>query len=257
MPNKQQDKEVKNINQQLDNHNFLPRYKQVEKFFDSWMQWYDFCFNSKKPIFEILTEEYLNALTNYCAKRIERYGASTKNPLLILEVGAGSGRLSYFLQKKLNELISGMVKVVATDSGKLNIKPEFAVEKATCKQALKKYQPDIVLCSWMPYQIDFSADFRQTDSVKEYILIGETDGGCCGDDWNTWGYLSSSKDNQKNKTENLTPYQADGFIRKDLVELSRFQICRTDFPGMGIRHSRTVFYQKIIKFKNSGKSVIA
>ena len=239
MPKKQPDKKSKNISQQLDNRNFLPKYNQVEKSFD-WKEWLDFCFNEKNSIFEILTEEYLNALADYCVKRAEHYSASAKKPLLLLEIGAGSGRLSHFLRKELTKKISGIIKVTATDSGEFNIKPEFAVEKMTHKQALKKYQPDIVLCSWMPHQIDFSADFRQTDSVKEYILIGETDGGCCGDDWKTWGCLSSNE--RTSKKESIAPYQADGFIREDLDKLSRLQICRTDFPGMGVRHSRTVSF---------------
>ena len=53
---------------------------------------------------------------------------------------------------------------------------------------MKKHSPDIVIFSWMPYQEDSSKDIRKFDSVQEYILIGETDGGCCGDEWETWGH---------------------------------------------------------------------
>lgn len=55
------------------------------------------------------------------------------------------------------------------------------------KEALKKYKPDIVISSWMPYTEDWTKDFRTFSSVKEYILIGEPDNGCCGHPWKMWG----------------------------------------------------------------------
>ena len=38
---------------------------------------------------------------------------------------------------------------------------------------------------------DWTDEIRKCESVEEYILIGEADGGCCGDAWRTWGIEAS------------------------------------------------------------------
>ena len=94
------------------------------------------------------------------------------------------------------------------------------VERLSVVGSLEKYGPRadaddntrlIVICSWMPPGLDWTADFRRpiavdgggpragatatagsvADSemrlVEEYILIGEADDGSCGHNWRTWG----------------------------------------------------------------------
>lgn len=68
--------------------------------------------------------------------------------------------------------------------------------------------------------------------MQEYILIGETGGGCCGSD-KTWGY------NMKQ-----APHDADGFERVDLD--MKYQICKTDIYGEGYYHSKTVSFKRKI-----------
>ena len=114
------------------------------------------------------------------------------------------------------------------------------IEQLNHNEAIKKYQPEIIICSWMPYQKDFSKDFRSQKSVKEYLLIGETDDGCCGDDWETWG--CSWRLNNKSKNQ-IPPYENDGFKRTDLDKLSALQSCRTDQPG-DYYHSKTVSFKR-------------
>ena len=89
----------------------------------------------------------------------------------------------------------------------------------------------------MPYQTDSTKDFRSCPSVKEYILIGETDHGCCGHPWETWGVTWDFKDHDQ------TPYQVDGFERFDLQDLRGLQICRTD-QLLDWRHSETVSFRR-------------
>ncbi|GBG81174.1 hypothetical protein CBR_g31850 [Chara braunii] len=112
-------------------------------------------------------------------------------------VGAGDGLLCFHLNKSINRLrgISSqdegvVVDIVATDSNERFAGPDAKnpchVEDA--EQAIVSRCPDIVICSWQPMGVDWTARMRQTPSVREYILIGEMDDGICGHSWLTWGY---------------------------------------------------------------------
>jgi len=230
------------LREKLRDPNFLPNHEQITKAFTNWEQWREFCFDKEKPVFEFFNEEYLSAFADYFVGKIQEHGASEERPLVILEIGAGNGRLSHFLQQKLEERAPGQTKVVATDSGAWTLKSDFPVEQLKHDEAMEKLSPDIVVFSWMPYQEDSSRNIRKFDSVQEYILIGETDGGCCGDEWETWGQ-SWSWDEDDEGGEKVSPYEADGFERDDLDDLSDLQICRTDDPG-SYSHSRTVSFKR-------------
>lgn len=204
-------------------------------------QWEEFIFAEGEPIYEIFNEEYINAFADYFVGKIEEHGASEDQPLVILEIGAGNGRLHHFLQQKLEEKAPRKTKVFATDSGTMALKNDFPVEQLTHDEALKKYSPDIVIFSWMPFGVDCTKDIRQFDSVKEYILIGEADGGCCGDPWETWGRnLSYNQGNNKKP-----PYEADQFKKEYLDDLSKLQINRNfGSPGCSVC-SMTVSFKRM------------
>jgi hypothetical protein len=99
--------------------------------------------------------------------------------------------------------------LVATDDGSWSIFPRAPVERLSVEQALERYAPvlppapstpspsaqadsnhggrvTIVLCSWMPMDVDWTRLFRR-HRVDEYVLIGERDDGQCGHNWETWG----------------------------------------------------------------------
>ena len=230
------------LRERLRDPNFLPKHEQITKAFRSWEEWYYFCFDKENPVFEFFNEEYLNAFSDYFVGKIQEHGASKERPLIILEIGAGNGRLSHFLQQKLEERAPAQTKVVATDSGAWALKSDFPVEQLKHDEAMEKHKPDIVVFSWMPYQEDSSKDIRKFDSVQEYILIGETDGGCCGDEWETWGQSWSWGEDDEGG-EKIPPYEVDGFEREDLDDLSDLQICRTDSHG-SYYHSRTVSFKR-------------
>jgi hypothetical protein len=99
-----------------------------------------------------------------------------KDHKLILDVGAGDGMLSKILHDR-------GFNVVAVDNYNWPFKMRyFKVHKMTYKQGLKKFEPDVVISSWMPLYKDWTPEFRKTKSVKQYILIGEVD-AACGGDW--------------------------------------------------------------------------
>lgn len=178
----------------------------------------EFCRNPDQLVYEFLNQEFIAALGSYLAGRVTTMQQATGDSIVILEVGAGNGRLSHFLQEVLEKLPISHVKVVATDPvhPHYQIEPQFPVEKLDYKSALLKYQPDIVISSWMPYGADWTPAMRQTDSVEEYILVGERDGGAVGSD-ETWGIHYETPQHDE-----------EGFSRYDQEQISRTQICCND-----------------------------
>ncbi len=236
----------------FNNPNFLPTHTQILEFFQTDTQWRDFCFNRANPVFEFLNQEYIDALGVYLESRVSEYQTDPNQPIRILEVGAGNGRLSHFLQMKLEQIAPGKTQIYAADSGEWNLSTDFPVEQIDHNQALAKYNPDIVIFSWMPYESDYTKDFRSYASVREYILIGETDHGCCGHVWETWGEKWDFEDHDQK------PYQKDSFERFDLQDLGRLQICRTD-QLLDWRHSKTVSFRrqaKLTPLKKTKKTTV-
>ncbi len=232
------------LQKELLNPDFLPTHEHIKNAFGKvlWDEdlWLKFCRNKEFPVYELFNEEYVEALAEYCIERAKEYSSSKENPLVILEIGAGNGRLSHFLGQKLEERAPGQTKIIATDSGEWNLKKDSFVESLAHKEALEKYKPAIVISSWMPLGKDFTQDIRNSKGVQEYILIGEADGGCCGDNWKTWGI---SEEGEK------TPlYEKDGFVRENLDKVGEKQVCRTDcfddFLKGDLRHSSTVSFRR-------------
>ncbi|MDB5264947.1 MAG: uncharacterized protein JWN64_518 [Parcubacteria group bacterium] len=192
----------------------------------------DFAVNNH--IFEVFTQEYIEKFSGYLKERIANL-SSGDEPITILEVGAGNGKLSHLLKDSMKDLVaSGKVKLVATDSGDWEIdSPWENVEKLEVKDALKKYHPNIVISSWMPHGEDWTKDFREEKSVKEYVLIGPY--GPCGSDA-TWEHTRPEfekmyGDKELAKKMQPSSFDRDGFIRTDHGELSEYQISRLDIGG--------------------------
>lgn len=164
---------------------------------------------------QVLTIEYLNALGNYLAQRVELVYEG--KPVVILDAASGVDmRLHGYLKNHLFSLIPGKFKIISVDNfdakralmklynDKYRTDQQVAIIKACndsvedllkdngqtidyesldVKDALNKYNPDIVITSWMPKDCDFTPYYRDTQSVKEYILIGPE---CVCGTWNSW-----------------------------------------------------------------------
>lgn len=259
--------------ERLADPSYLPSHTDVEEAFstgkDYWERSYNFhafCNDPEHTIYEFVNAEFVQAFGTYLASRAEDMGATEERPVRILEIGAGDGKLTHFLQQQLDQASPGLVQVVATDSGEWDLPTAYPVEKMDHKTALQKFQPDIVFISWMPVDVDLTDDIRECPSVAEYLLIGEAEGGCCGDRWLTWGVgwdlrpgeWDFQDDEGRQDTEayneamekweeeyGTTPFEKDGFIRGDLAEISETQICRSDSPG-SYSHSSTVSFRKLV-----------
>jgi len=202
----------------------------------------------ENALYDVWTLEYVNLL----ARRLV-------NRRVVLEVGAGDGRLSHLLKKQLELLGSHNTQVIATDSGTWRIpnRSPINIVKMDYQRAVEVYKPDVIIQAWMPMGLDFTHAFRKHPKVKEYILIGEADEfGCCGHAFLTWGkktslpvqvkpldvfdWLSRASSNapppsinapaldQKTDDTSIAPYLRDGFVRQDLHDLSRLQYSRYD-----------------------------
>ena len=193
------------------------------------LKWQNFMrLGEGKNIFEIWTKEYINAFGNYLAQRVEELGGTKENPIIILEVGAGDGRLTHFLQQKMNEKVPDKVRLIASDSGSWEISPSFPVENINHKEALEKYNPKIIICSWMPNHVDLTKEFRATKSVNEYILIGMADNNMSGDAWQTWGATWANFLESEERIKDEPLYERDGFERIDHHDLRSLQLSRIE-----------------------------
>lgn len=97
-----------------------------------------------------------------------------------LEIGAGDGTLARFLAEK-------GVRVRATDDHSWNHAIQYpeTVERLGAKQALVKYQPECVICSWPPAGNTFEQKIFSTRSVELYIVIGSRHGFASGN-WHSY-----------------------------------------------------------------------
>lgn len=84
-----------------------------------------------------------------------------------LEIAAGDGTLSSFLT-------AAGVDIVPTDdySWQHEVKYSAGVEKLDAQEALKKYAPEVVICSWPPAGNSFEQQVFRSKSVQLYVVIG-------------------------------------------------------------------------------------
>jgi len=182
-----------------------------------------------KPVFEVLNRTHINALAAY----IIDSGCST-----VLDIGAGDGRLAKYLSEAIHRVFRRckakgdhphQIRIIPTDNGSWNITTVFPVEKLELVDALRKYNPDLVIWCWMPIG-DWTYLIRKHPSVREYVLIGETEGGECGNS-DTW---------------NPALYEVDGFTRHDLGAMSRYQLARNDTDPLHSRSKTVSFRRKCV-----------
>lgn len=201
-------------------------------------RWVNYCWDGILPesgisasTYEFWNEEHLAALADHIADTARSIGTQGTEQVTVLEVGAGNGRLSHFLRNKLKTRCGDTVRVIGVDNGSWKLRPFFPVERCEHEEALAEYKPAIVLFSWMPRDVDITPDICAIPSVQEVLLIGETEGGCCGGPWASEAGIALN--------DEKVSYAKRGFTRIDLDDLSAKQVCRTDLPGH-FMHSRTV-----------------
>ncbi|HBA44683.1 TPA: hypothetical protein DEG21_05410 [Patescibacteria group bacterium] len=119
-------------------------------------------------------------MSNFLVEKIESIPEKLIN---ILEVGAGNGRLTYFLKNTIVEKLKNKkIKYDAIDnfswdnkmSGSLGtpywIKRIFDVIEMSV-DSIQINEFDIIISSWMPKNEDWTKYFRKNNTVKIFILI--------------------------------------------------------------------------------------
>lgn len=139
----------------------LPTYQEsmklLEYFCENFEEWIKF--GDQHVFYMIWTQEFIDQL----AREIKKLG----NPRMI-EVCAGKGKLSYQLNKK-------GLNLIPTDDYSWNLSnnhPDL-VETITAHDALKKYNPRLVIGSWIPSETRIGFDVLNHPSVEYFIDIGE------------------------------------------------------------------------------------
>ena len=113
----------------------------------------------------------------------------------VLEVGSGDGRLGAYLEEEAKSLT-----IISTDNGEnglqetspyrrapfmlqvacrgmcssknlMKVMCRERVQMMDCQSALTMYQPDVVLCSWMPFGKDWTHDMRACASVSAHGMM--------------------------------------------------------------------------------------
>lgn len=239
------------MRERLEDPSFPPSHAFVERVFmdvpgpngelmKDTLAFHRFCERSREDkngkriyVHEILTQEFLLALANHFSNVIEdALNEDPTKPFVLLEVGAGDGRLSGFLRRILKARFGDHVFVVATDIKSKGATPEFRVENMDYETALDTFRPDAVLVSWMPRQ-DWTKEFRNpARNIREYVLIGEPDAGVSGTE-DTWdeGLLDS-----------------EGFDAVTLDEATDRQISHTDH-GLNRMKDGEAYFSRTIVFK--------
>jgi hypothetical protein len=188
-------------------------------------------------IFQLWTSNYIELLASYLADR------SNENTV-ILDVGAGDGLLAHFLYEELlqSRQLKAMPQVIAIDDGSWNIPTKYPVERMTVQKAMKMYSSKhiIVVCSWMPFHVDWTQTFRSY-GVQEYILIGESYDGNCGHNWKTWGNIGYL--DEENQESSLPPFLIDGYEASILTQLTPHTFSR--FDSVDSSNGVTVSFRKM------------
>lgn len=165
---------------------------------------------------QLLSREFNDSL----AREIQKLGLAP-----ILEVNAGCGDLAMALSRRGIEL-------TAVDSGQRPRRrgkaiPDSVPQKMNHREAIEKYRPELVICSWMPKDEDWTRDFRDYDFIQAYLLIGV-------EDEKIW-------------------VEHPGWQSRVLKEPNKWSLCRLDQgvdferPDLWWRHAKVVLFERLPK----------
>ncbi|MDE1762298.1 MAG: hypothetical protein KGH59_02550 [Candidatus Micrarchaeota archaeon] len=112
----------------------------------------------------LMASDVYTIVTNELVDQIAQTLLGLK-PKRALEICAGSGKLSYWLNKR-------GVEIVPTDSGE-GIKSDYC-EMLDHLQALNKYRPDVVLAAFPPSETpQIPLDVLSREHVRHFVVIGK------------------------------------------------------------------------------------
>eukprot|EP01059_Diplonema_ambulator_P005122 TRINITY_DN14848_c0_g1_i1.p1 TRINITY_DN14848_c0_g1~~TRINITY_DN14848_c0_g1_i1.p1 ORF type:complete len:572 (+),score=167.69 TRINITY_DN14848_c0_g1_i1:52-1716(+) len=241
------------------NRNFNGIYNNISyptfapHFFDTHVSCHPLKYHCKATATIIVpTQEYINSLAEYLVSRALTYKAQS---VPILEVGSGTGRLSWLLNQT-DAFKEAGIKAVATDLSPV-MNPfllhfnrserakfqAFDNEAISEQEAVEKYCPAIIVCQMMPNGVDWPKNWRKNNCVLEYVLVGPPDSIACGQPWATWGVSWGT-----NIRQFTPPFFAEGFKKLYLDNISRYLIGQDEHaqcPGL----NRVVSFRRMTPFE--------
>lgn len=207
--------------EKLYNLETLPNYEDTAVL--DYAQKTDFHLHTKEH--EILNKEFISKLTDHLVELV-RHELTDSNKVRLLEICAGSGRLLHFLKKELlarlpdKDVEKIIFKAVDDQSGSLNIKPVYEVEKEEFGKTYDEFQPDIVIVSWPGSTGGFRNWFETPASTKAIVVIGPGDVCVGGDYEEPDGWM-----------------KIEGFDKKELLDVETVQVSKDP-------HSKVILYIK-------------
>jgi len=122
--------------------------------------------NDNRTIFQLYHDSFIDKI----AEQIKDI-----KPTTTIEIMAGDGKLSEFLNERHN------LNIIPTDNKSWEaIKYPESVIELDALDAINKYEPDLIIVCWEPYESTLCADIVKMNIPM--IWIGEGQGGCCGDE---------------------------------------------------------------------------
>jgi len=210
----------------------------------------------EEPVLHLLwSAELVRELGAYVAQALRAAvvarGADASQPLTVLCLGSGAGRLRLYLHHILDKVLVGWgvrvaAAVPAVPSAKqqahqepppvvwqaplgLETLPAPAEGRLALEEALEAFRPCLIICACMPPAVDWSRSFRACSGVMEYVLLGPVDSGRSGHASETWGGAQPFQ--RKGQPSQVPFYFREGFIRRDLPAVSALCLGTDDAPG--------------------------
>eukprot|EP00439_Symbiodinium_sp_Y106_P075644 s391_g15.t1 len=233
--------------------------------------WYDKV-PAEQPVLHVLwSRELVQHIASYAVEALRAAAHAGKtsrdavSPFRILCVGSGASRLRHYLHFILHKVfrredlrVAAMVPERFPKAETQRPQParwpplpsaeeeQFLPAEAgyTLSEALEVFSPKLVVCACMPPQVDWSRDFRRASSVLEYLLVGPAHSDRSGCLSHTWG----GPEPFKSRGRVLEPprFEAEGWARLELPELSAFVIGSDDAPGR-VGSNRAVAFRRLLK----------
>jgi len=204
---------MKEIAEKITSVDRLPTYKETKgllKFLEeqsdkgsSHRGWFGFC--QDNSLFNVHNAEFVDAL----AGEIKKLDNSP-----IVEICAGNGKLSYHLRLR-------GIDIKPTDNHSWRLSDDL-VEKLSHQEALEKYNPKIVVASWIPYKSQIGLDALNYPSVSHIISIGENTGS---------------------RKQLIEGYDKKEWNMRYFENVEESSICRTDYQD-AMSHSRTSLFSR-------------
>jgi len=132
---------------------FLPDFNDVIQIRPEYRKYWRIEFGDGELLSQEFVDEIAFSLKNIVNKEDK-----------ILEIGAGSGRLSQFLRQRTG------FNIVAIDNNRAAIPICFSVKRLDVREAYDLYQPTILIISWPPDDMSWRPIPK---SVQKIILFGE------------------------------------------------------------------------------------